>query len=51
MKEIREALLAKNAETNHIPPHRQLIPWATRSNVAAVRRADNTVIANWVTIH
>ena len=50
LKEIREALLAHNAETNHIPLHRQVIPWASRSNVTAVHRADNTVIPNWVTI-
>jgi peptide/nickel transport system substrate-binding protein len=50
LKEIREALLAHNAETNHIPLHRQVIPWAARSNVTAVHRADNTVIPNWVAI-
>jgi len=30
--------------------HRQVIPWATRSNVTAVHRADNNVIPYWVTI-
>jgi peptide/nickel transport system substrate-binding protein len=50
LNEIHEALLAHNAETNHIPLHRQVIPWATRSNVSAVHRADNNVIPNWVTI-
>ncbi len=48
--QIHEALLAHNAETNHIPLHRQVIPWATRSNVTAVHRADNNVIPYWVTI-
>ena len=48
--DIHQALLAHNAETNHIPLHRQVIPWAARSNVTAVHRADNNVIPYWVTI-
>ena len=47
---IREALLAQNAEVNHLPLHRQVIPWASRSNVTAVHRADNWVIPYWVTV-
>jgi len=50
LKEIHEALLAHNAEINHLPLHRQVIPWATRSNVTAVHRADNQVIPYWVTV-
>ncbi len=50
MQDIHEALLAHNAEVNHLPLHRQVIPWATRSNVTAVHRADNNVIPYWVTI-
>ena len=50
MKDIHDALLAHNAEINHIPLHRQVIPWATRSNVTAVHRADNNVIPYWVKI-
>ena len=50
LKQIREALLAQKAEINHIPLHRQVIPWATRSNVTAVHRADNQVIPYWVKI-
>ena len=50
LNEIHEALLAHNAEVNHLPLHRQVIPWATRSNVTAVHRADNNVIPYWVTI-
>jgi peptide/nickel transport system substrate-binding protein len=50
LMEIREALLAHNAEINHIPLHRQVIPWAARSTVTAVHRADNVVIPNWVRI-
>ena len=48
--QIHEALLAHNAEVNHIPLHRQVIPWAERDNVTAVHRADNNVIPYWVTI-
>jgi peptide/nickel transport system substrate-binding protein len=50
LKQIHEALLAHNAETNHIPLHRQVIHWATRSNVSAVHRADNWVVPYWVTL-
>ena len=47
---IHEALLAQNAEVNLIPLHRQVIPWASRSNVTVVHRADNYVTPNWVTV-
>ena len=50
LAEIRTALLAHNAETNHIPLHRQVIPWAARANVTAVHRADNQVMPYWVTV-
>jgi peptide/nickel transport system substrate-binding protein len=50
LNDIHAALLAHNAEVNHIPLHRQVIPWATRSNVTAVHRADNNVIPYWVKI-
>ena len=46
---IHEALLAQNAEVNHIPLHRQVIPWASRSNVTVPHRADNWVMPYWVT--
>jgi peptide/nickel transport system substrate-binding protein len=48
--QIHDALLAHNAEVNHIVLHRQVIPWAARSNVTAVHRADNNVIPYWVEI-
>jgi peptide/nickel transport system substrate-binding protein len=48
--EIRDALAAQNAEINHLPLHRQVIPWATRSNVTAPHRADNQVIPYRVTV-
>jgi peptide/nickel transport system substrate-binding protein len=50
LNDIHAALLAHNAETNHIPLHRQVIPWAARTNVTAVHRADNQVIPYWVTV-
>jgi peptide/nickel transport system substrate-binding protein len=50
LQEIRDALAAHNAEINHLPLHRQVIPWAARSNVTAVHRADNQVMPYWVKI-
>ena len=50
LKEIREALAAQNAEINNIPLHRQVIPWAERSNVTASHRPDNHVITYRVSI-
>ena len=50
LKEIREASAAHNAEINYLPLHRQVIPWATRSNVTAYHRADNQVIPYRVTV-
>jgi len=50
MNQIHEALQSQKDEFNHLPLHRQVIPWATRSNVTAVHRADNNVIPYWVTI-
>jgi peptide/nickel transport system substrate-binding protein len=50
LAEIREALAAHNAEINHLPLHRQVIPWAARSNVTAVHRADNQVMPYCVKI-
>jgi peptide/nickel transport system substrate-binding protein len=34
----------------HIPIHLQVIPWASRSNVTVIHRADNWLQATWVTI-
>jgi len=50
LAEIREAIAAQSAEINNIPLHRQIVPWAMRSNVTAVHRADNAVNPFWVTI-
>jgi peptide/nickel transport system substrate-binding protein len=38
---IRQALAEHNAQVHHVPLHRQMIPWAMRSNVTVVHRADN----------
>ena len=47
---IKQALLAHNDEINHLPLHRQVIPWATRSNVTVVHRADNFVQYDWISV-
>jgi peptide/nickel transport system substrate-binding protein len=40
---IWEALKEHNAQVHHVPLHRQMIPWAMRSSVTAVHRADNVL--------
>jgi peptide/nickel transport system substrate-binding protein len=45
---IHDAITAQSVEINHLPLHRQVIPWATRSSVSIVHRADNNVIPYWV---
>jgi peptide/nickel transport system substrate-binding protein len=50
LAEIRQALAAQAEAINHLPLHRQMIPWAMRSNVTATHRADNWVIPYWVTV-
>ncbi|MCC6195399.1 MAG: ABC transporter substrate-binding protein [Burkholderiales bacterium] len=47
---MHDGLLAANAEVNLIPLHRQVIPWAARSNVTVVHRADNNVTPYWATV-
>jgi peptide/nickel transport system substrate-binding protein len=50
-KELVLAALTEWKEQVHtIPLHRQVIPWAARSNVTAVHRPDNYFIWEWVTI-
>ncbi len=39
-----------NEQVHHIPLHRQFIPWAARSNVSVVHRADNWLEVQWVTV-
>ena len=47
---IADALAEHNAQVHHVPLHRQVIPWALRSNIRAVHRADNWVETRWVQI-
>jgi peptide/nickel transport system substrate-binding protein len=35
----------------HIPLHHQMIPWATRSNIDLVHRADNQLEVKWVKVN
>jgi peptide/nickel transport system substrate-binding protein len=48
LKLIHDALAAHAADVNHVPLHRQVIPWASRANVSAVHRADNFVVPYWI---
>ena len=47
-EDVNVETAAHNAEINHLPLHRQVIPWAARKNVTAVHRADNQVMPYWV---
>ena len=47
---IKEAFKLHNEAVHHIPLHRQFIPWAERSNVSVVHRADNWLEWQWVTV-
>jgi peptide/nickel transport system substrate-binding protein len=47
---IREALAEHNAQVHHVPLHRQMIPWAMRSNVTVVHRPDNVLNPSTTTI-
>ena len=50
-KELILAALTEWKEQVHtIPLHRQVIPWAARSTVTAVHRADNYLVWEWVTV-
>ncbi|MCE4554707.1 ABC transporter substrate-binding protein [Pelomonas cellulosilytica] len=49
-QQIRGALTELREQVNLIPLHRQVIPWAARSNVTVVHRADNFVELSWVKI-
>jgi len=47
---IRAALREYKDQVHVIPLHRQVIPWATRSNLTVVHRPDNWFEVSWVTI-
>ena len=40
---VWDALKEHNAQVHHVPLHRQMIPWAMRSNVTVTHRADNVL--------
>jgi peptide/nickel transport system substrate-binding protein len=46
----REASAIHQAEVGHLPLHFQVIPWAMRSNVSVVHRADNKLTFQWIKI-
>jgi peptide/nickel transport system substrate-binding protein len=45
-----EASKVHQADVGHIPLHHQVIPWAMRSNVSVVHRADNRLTVKWVKV-
>ena len=47
---IKAALTIYKDGVHLIPLHRQIVPWAARSNVEVVHRADNWLEAAWITI-
>ena len=47
---IKAALKEHNEQVHHIPLHRQVIPWAVRSNVNVVHRPDNWLEWQWITV-
>ena len=47
---IKAALREWREQVHTIPLHRQVIPWAVRSNITVVHRADNWLEVPWVQI-
>ncbi len=47
----KEALSIHKADVGHIPLHHQVIPWAMRSGVSVVHRADNRLTVKWVKVN
>ncbi|MDB5998621.1 MAG: transporter substrate-binding protein [Rhizobacter sp.] len=47
---IKAAVKLYKDEVLGIPLHRQVVPWAARSNVTAVHRPDNWLEWSWVTV-
>ncbi|HXD06416.1 MAG TPA: ABC transporter substrate-binding protein [Burkholderiaceae bacterium] len=47
---IRQVFAIAAEQVHYIPLHRQYIPWAARSTVDAVHRADNWLEWQWVTM-
>ncbi len=44
------ALREYTSQAHILPLHRQVIPWAARTNVEAVHRADNWLEVNWINV-
>ena len=47
---IKQVFPRPNEQVHHIPLPRQFLPWASRSNITVVHRADNWLETQWVTI-
>ncbi len=47
---VRAALREYTSQVHVLPLHRQFIPWAARSNVDVVHRADNWLEVAWVVV-
>jgi peptide/nickel transport system substrate-binding protein len=47
---IKAVLREHNEQVHHIPLHRQVIPWAMRSNVDVIHRPDNWLEWRWITV-
>ena len=47
---VKEALTEFKNAVEIIPLHRQVIPWAARSNVEVSHRADNWLELRWITV-
>jgi len=47
---IKATIKRHNDQVHHIPLHRQFIPWAMRTNVEVVHRADNWLEWQWITV-
>jgi peptide/nickel transport system substrate-binding protein len=47
---VKAALAEYQQQVHLIPLHRQVIPWAARSNVDLVHRPDNWLVWPWVTL-
>jgi peptide/nickel transport system substrate-binding protein len=48
---VKGALREYTQQAHLLPLHRQVIPWAARSNIDAVHRADNWLEVPWVTVN
>ena len=47
---VKAALREYRTQAHMIPLHRQVVPWATRTGVDVVHRADNVLEVIWVTM-